>query len=200
MSSDPSSFAHILARELLTLSFRATLHRLRGVRSLLSGWAMLGPGSTEEKTLNLRLKEDKTLLARLDWIHSFQNTFLDPALLLSGEAPAVLLAARLGLGTPEEAYKTLPSYSEPGIALGIAFTLQALARTAADPNLKPLIHIQIKNGQTHFQLPEEWGGQELPVFELWRLPQGTLFDSNVLTIPSGWLEPQTPELSELHQS
>jgi hypothetical protein len=114
-------------RDLLARAFRSTLHRLRGLRALLGGWIECGVPPGAESRVPLRLEEDMILLARLDWIGSMLHHPQPLKLLESGEAPSVLLAAALGLGTPEEARERLPRVPDPEMAVALALALQILA-------------------------------------------------------------------------
>jgi len=116
-----------LLRELLARGFRSTLHRLRGLRGLLGGWIELGVPPGSEGRVQMRLEEDMVLLARLDWIGTMLHQAPPLKRLEAGEAPAVLLSAALGLGTPEEARERLPQIVDPAVALGLALWLQAVA-------------------------------------------------------------------------
>lgn len=114
-------------RDLLQRAFRASLHRLRGLRGLFSGWIEIGVPAGSEARVRLKIEEDMILLARLDWLGSMLHHVPPQARLQAGEAPAVLLAAALGLGTPEEAGEMLPRVLHPEAALAAAAWLQALA-------------------------------------------------------------------------
>ncbi len=70
------------------------------------------------------------LLARLDWLGTMMHHAQPPVRLHAGEAPQVLLAAALGLGTPEEAHDRLPRIADPEAALALALWLQAKAPEA----------------------------------------------------------------------
>lgn len=121
---DPS-FEPIL-RDLLARAFRSTLHRLRGLRALLGGWVECGVPPGSEGRVRVRLEEDMVLLARLDWLGSMLHHPQPLKLLQAGEAPSVLLAAALGLGTPEEARERLPRVPDPEMAVALALALQML--------------------------------------------------------------------------
>lgn len=109
---------------------RGTLHRLRGLHNLFSGWIELGVPPGAEARVRIRQQEDAILLGRLDWIGTMQAHGPSRALLVSGEAPTVLLAAGLGLQTPEDAGTRLPRIQEPEAALAAALWLQAKAPEA----------------------------------------------------------------------
>ena len=115
---------------LLNEAMRATLHRLRGVRGLILGWAMVGVPVSEENKLQNRLDEDLVLLGRLDWLRAMLHQPPTLERLEKGEAPSVLLAAALRLGTPEEAQETLPLITQPLASL--ALCLWCLARAGTD--------------------------------------------------------------------
>ena len=104
----------------LNAAMKATLHRLRGVRGLILGWAMVGVPHGEEAKLQSRLDEDLSLLGRLDWLRAV--LYQTPAIsrLERGEAPDVLLAAALRYGTPEEAGDRLPDILLPQAAIAIS--------------------------------------------------------------------------------
>lgn len=70
------------------------------------------------------MDEDLLLLARLDWLRSLLHH--DPPLerCYGGEAPMVLLAAALGVGTPEEAGTGMPDIVDPEAAVALALWLQ----------------------------------------------------------------------------
>lgn len=70
------------------------------------------------------MDEDLLLLARLDWLRSLLHH--DPPLdrCYGGEAPMVLLAAALRVGTPEEAGTSLPDIISPEAAIALALWLQ----------------------------------------------------------------------------
>lgn len=118
-------------RDLLDRCFSITLHRLRGVRGLISGWIEVGVPPGEEHRLRERMEEDLQLLARLDWLRSLLHH--DPPLerCYGGEAPMVLLAAALGVGTPEEAGTLMPDIVSPEAAVALALWLQG-STTAYD--------------------------------------------------------------------
>lgn len=116
-----------LLRDLLARAFRSTLHRLRGLRALLGGWIEIGVPPGSEGRVRMRLEEDMLLLARLDWLGTMMHYPLPVKRLHAGEAPAVLLASALGLGTPEEARERLPQVLDPEAAIALAFWLQAVA-------------------------------------------------------------------------
>lgn len=88
-------------RGLLDRAARAALHRLAGGRNLLYGWASLDPTTASRPAVEARCREDRDLLARLDWL---RETGLgrdpDPAEFLLGDRAQVLLAAVLGLEGP----------------------------------------------------------------------------------------------------
>lgn len=111
-------------RDLVDRCFSITLHRLRGVRGLISGWIEIGIPPGEEHRLRDRMEEDLQLLARLDWLRSLLHH--DPPLerCYGGEAPMVLLAAALGVGTPEEAGTSMPEILSPEAAIALALWLQ----------------------------------------------------------------------------
>ncbi|MGB0952225.1 MAG: hypothetical protein ACPG31_03290 [Planctomycetota bacterium] len=111
-------------RDLVDRCFSITLHRLRGVRGLISGWIEIGVPPGEEHRLRERMEEDLQLLARLDWLRSLLHH--DPPLerCYGGEAPMVLLAAALGVGTPEEAGTSMPEILAPEAAMALALWLQ----------------------------------------------------------------------------
>jgi hypothetical protein len=117
-------------RDLLHRAFRASLHRLRGLRALLGGWIEIGVPPGSEHRVQPRLEEDMVLLARLDWLGTMMHHAQPPARLHAGEAPQVLLAAALGLGTPEEARERLPHIVDPEAALALALWIQAKAPEA----------------------------------------------------------------------
>jgi len=100
------------------------LHRLRGVRGLLSGWIEVGVPEGEQGRVHQRLEEDLLLLGRLDWLRSVLHHAPPRQRILLGEAPAVLLACALGIGTPEEAGERLPIINKPEAALALALWLQ----------------------------------------------------------------------------
>ena len=116
-----------LVRDLLDGATRAALHRLGGVRALLSGWASLGLKADQEPLLRERLQEDRTLLSRLDWIRGVLHAGPRRHVLLHGEAPRVMLAAGLGYGTPEEAGERVPSIHKPIAGYALALWAQAVA-------------------------------------------------------------------------
>jgi hypothetical protein len=117
-------------RFLLARAFRLTLHRLRGLRALMGGWIEIGVPPGSEPRVRTLLEEDMQLLARLDWIGTLLAHAPVAQRLEAGEAPAVLLAAALGVGTPEEAHAALPLVQEPRAALALATWLQAKAPDA----------------------------------------------------------------------
>lgn len=129
-------------RDLLARVFRSTLHRLRGLRALLGGWIECGVPPGSEGRVHLRLEEDMLLLARLDWLGSMMNHPLPLKRLEAGEAPAVLLAAALGLGTTEEAGARLPQVIDAEAAIALAFWLQTVA---PDGVLDLDLHLQWQN-------------------------------------------------------
>lgn len=111
-------------RRLVIRAFRTLLHRLRGLRSLLGGWVEVGVPPGSEARVPALLQEDIALLARLDWIGTL--LMYPPPLerMEGGEAPTVLLAVALGLGSPEEARARLPQIVEPRAAVAAAIWLQ----------------------------------------------------------------------------
>lgn len=115
-----------LARDLLDRAMRATLHRLNGIHALLSGWLLIGIPPGQETAVEARLDEDRLLLARLSWLRGVLHAGVRPEVLLAGEAPRVLLAAALGLGTPEEAASRLPRFADPQAGLALALWAQAV--------------------------------------------------------------------------
>ena len=114
-------------RALLARSFRAVLHRLRGIRALLGGWVEVGVPPGSEHRVRPRLDEDMALLQRLDWIGSMLIHAPPLQRMEAGEAPQVLLAVALGMSSPEEARARLPVIHEPRAAVGAALWLQACA-------------------------------------------------------------------------
>lgn len=114
-------------RDLLDSCFSINLHRLRGVRGLLSGWIEIGVPPGEHHRVQVRIDEDLCLLARLDWLRSFLHHTPPRSMVLQGEAPQVLLACALGLGTPEEAKDRLPTIQRPDAALALSLWLQLRA-------------------------------------------------------------------------
>lgn len=116
-----------LLRALLAKCYRAVLHRLRGLRTLLGGWIEIGVPPGSEDRVRSRLEEDMALLARLDWIGSMLITTPPPERMEAGEAPTVLLAVALGISSPEEARARLPRIREPRAAVAAALWLQAQA-------------------------------------------------------------------------
>lgn len=119
-----------LYRALLLRAFRGSLHRLRGLRNLFSGWIEFGLPPGAETRVRIKQEEDAALLARLDWLGTMLSHGATRAQLTGGEAPAILLAAALGLHTPEEAGVRLPRIGEPEAALAAALWLQAKAPVA----------------------------------------------------------------------
>ena len=120
-----------LLRALLARSFRAVLHRLRGIRGLLGGWVEVGVPPGSEHRVRARLDEDMALLQRLDWLGSMLIHTPPLQRMEAGEAPQVLLAVALGMGSPEEARAKLPGILEPRAAVGAAVWLQACAPECA---------------------------------------------------------------------
>ena len=82
------------------------------------------------------------LLARLDWVGSMMHHPQPLKRLEAGEAPTVLLAAALGLGTPEEARERLPQVLDAEAAIALAFWLQTVA---PDGMLEHDLHLQWQN-------------------------------------------------------
>lgn len=117
-------------RSLLARAFRFTLHRLRGLRALMGGWIEIGVPPGSEARVRGLLEEDMSLLARLDWIGTLLSHAPIAKRLEAGEAPAVLLAAALGLGTPEEGRARLPEPATPRAALALATWIHAKAPEA----------------------------------------------------------------------
>lgn len=116
-----------LLRALLARSYRAVLHRLRGIRALLGGWVEVGVPPGSEHRVRARLDEDMALLQRLDWIGSMLIHTPPLQRMEAGEAPQVLLAVALGMSSPEEARTRLPVIHDPRAAVGAALWLQACA-------------------------------------------------------------------------
>ena len=119
----PQPFQPLL-HDLVDRCFSIALHRLRGVRGLISGWIEIGIPEGEEHRLRERMEEDLTLLARLDWLRSILHHSPPIQRCYAGEAPQVLLAAGLGVGTPEEAGGRLPDIKDPEAAVALALWLQ----------------------------------------------------------------------------
>jgi|FLOH01.1.fsa_nt_gi hypothetical protein len=111
-------------KDLVDRCFSMNLHRLRGVRGLLSGWIEIGVPESEQSRLRQRMDEDLLLLGRLDWLRSMLHHAPPRQRILLGEAPAVLLACALGLGTPEEARERLPIIHQAEAAVALALWLQ----------------------------------------------------------------------------
>ncbi|MFK5956037.1 MAG: hypothetical protein QM477_06295 [Planctomycetota bacterium] len=113
-----------LLSDLVDRCFSITLHRLRGVRGLISGWIEIGIPQGEQHRLRERMEEDLALLARLDWLRAVLHHSPPIQRCYGGEAPAVLLATALGVGTPEEAGDRLPDIASPEAAVALALWLQ----------------------------------------------------------------------------
>ena len=112
---------------LLDHAFRATLHRLRGVQSLLVGWAEIGAGGADAPRLKRHHEDCGVQLARLEWLHGARTLNLSWQRLAGGESPLVLLAAAAFNATPEEIQgEPLPHIGTPEAALGLALWLEAL--------------------------------------------------------------------------
>ncbi len=114
-------------KDLVDRCFSISLHRLRGVRGLLSGWIEIGVPEGEQARVHQRMDEDLLLLGRLDWLRSMLHHSPPRQRVLHGEAPAVFLACALGMGTPEEAGDRLPIINQPEAALAVALWLQRRA-------------------------------------------------------------------------
>lgn len=123
-------------RDLLDRAMRAAIHRLRGGRGLLSGWALLGVPKDHESRVKDRLEEDRLLLGRLDWIRGVLRAGPRLEVILAGEAPQVILAAALELGTPEEAGDRLPRHKDARAALALA--LWARWAVGEEPGHEPV--------------------------------------------------------------
>lgn len=147
------SFLSDLGPQLLDRSFRATLHRLRGVRNLLSGWATLGPTENEMPKVSERLEEDRLLLGRLDWIHPYLNQPLLLEFLRKGEAPGVLFAAAMGWGTPEEAGQRMPDCQNKTSLLGWAFWVHLAHPTQEVTHPDGAVQLEWVQGQAKFRFP-----------------------------------------------
>jgi hypothetical protein len=111
-------------KDLVDRCFSICLHRLRGVRGLLSGWIEIGVPEGEQHRVHQRMDEDLLLLGRLDWLRSLLHHAPPRQRVLLGEAPAVFLACALGMGTPEEAGDRLPKILQPEAALALSLWLQ----------------------------------------------------------------------------
>lgn len=123
-------------KDLVDRCFSICLHRLRGVRGLLSGWIEIGVPAGEQARVHQRMDEDLLLLGRLDWLRSLLHHAPPRQRVLLGEAPAVLLACALGMGTPEEAGNRLPEILQPEAALALALWLQIRAHAFDAANIK----------------------------------------------------------------
>lgn len=110
---------------LLDHAFRVALHRLRGVQSLLVGWAEIGVQGDEAQRVRAHHEEATRQLARLEWLHGARARALPLERLAGGEAPQVLLAAAVCHATPEEAGDKLPRVLDPEAALALALWAEA---------------------------------------------------------------------------
>ncbi|MDP6941746.1 MAG: hypothetical protein QGH51_06940 [Planctomycetota bacterium] len=168
MSSSTLDLSSPALRTLLSQSFSATLHRLRGVRNLLAGWALMGPSSCDELKLQARLEEDRVLLARLSWIH---QGLMDPLSAIDKEElPRVLLAALLGFGTPEESEMDLPQILDPQEVIAICTRIQTIASKAPVDFRGHRPQLCCKKGNFFFELPKEWATESEHQFPV---PPGT---------------------------
>lgn len=133
---------------------RATVHRLRGVRGLITGWALIGITDAQKDGLRDRIDEDRVLLGRLDWIREALRVEPEVKTLARGEAPQVLLAAALGFGTPEEAHNAIPHTRVPVAGLALALWVHmATNGKAADTELR--VQLDTYNSELTAQLPNQ---------------------------------------------
>lgn len=123
-------------RDLVDRCFSISLHRLRGVRGLLSGWIEIGVPQGEQNRVHQRMDEDLLLLGRLDWLRSLLHHSPPRQRILNGEAPAVLLACALGMGTPEEAAERLPVIEQAEASLALSLWLQMRAEIFDSSSVK----------------------------------------------------------------
>lgn len=141
-------------QELAGRAFTATLHRLRGVRGLLHGWAQVGVPQQDIDQLEDRFGEDLNLLARLDWLHALVANNLPLERVEGGEAPVVLLAAALGYGTPDEPRgrqdHRLPQAAQPAGALSLALWLHE----AVEPSTLDRLQWRLEGGQLRVEHPQ----------------------------------------------
>jgi hypothetical protein len=102
----------------------------------LNGWIEIGVPDGEFESVGRRFEEDLVLLGRLDWLRSLLHHSPPRHRVLQGEAPAVLLACAMGLGTPEEAGERLPRILQPEAALAASLWLQMRAEAFDTASLK----------------------------------------------------------------
>jgi len=156
--------ARALLLELLDRAHRAVLHQLRNARHLSRGWGRLRPGPERDARLEAAERADALQLERLDWIaarlrelHAGGMPALDA--LAEPRAAALLLAAALGWGTPEECRARLPRIQDGRAALALALWLRIQAGPGReDPGLhwlsgRSLWAVQVERSA---QAPPAW--------------------------------------------
>ncbi|MDP6962838.1 MAG: hypothetical protein QGF46_01585 [Planctomycetota bacterium] len=124
---------------LAELGFRATYHRLRGVRGVVAGWIEIGIPDEQKTRILANLAEEQDLLLRLEEMHKASiHPFSTPDALV-GNKPDIFLAASLKLGTPEEGAELMPSILKPQAGLALAVWL--LQRQSFEANVHPLLSV-----------------------------------------------------------
>ena len=126
-------------QSLAELGFRATYHRLRGVRGVVAGWIEIGIPDEQKSRILANLAQEQVLLLRLDEMHQACVEALSTSDALVGFKPEIFLAATLKLGTPEEGAELMPSILHPSAAVALAVWL--LERNCTDNEVKPSLSI-----------------------------------------------------------
>ncbi|HEX9792860.1 MAG TPA: hypothetical protein VGC54_02655, partial [Planctomycetota bacterium] len=124
------------------------------MRGLLGGWAMIGLPPGQDALVRSRLEEDRLLLGRIDWIRGVLHAGAREELLGRGEAPQVLLAAALGLDTPEELGAQLPAIGDPEAALALAVWLEEAVGGRGEDDRRPLVKITFEATGMVLRVPE----------------------------------------------
>ena len=106
--------------ELAEMGFRATYHRLRGVRGVVAGWIEIGIPEEQKSRILSNLAKEQELILRLDEMHQAACGRWNPADAALGVRPAIFLSACLQLGTPEEGGELMPSILNVEAALALA--------------------------------------------------------------------------------
>jgi|MDSW01.2.fsa_nt_gb hypothetical protein len=106
--------------ELAEMGFRATYHRLRGVRGVVAGWIEIGIPEEQKPRILSNLAKEQELILRLDEMHQAACGRWNPADAALGVRPAIFLSACLQLGTPEEGGELMPSILKTDGALALA--------------------------------------------------------------------------------
>ena len=162
MRPSPEPSLEALGRGLLDRCLRAILHRLRGIRTVLNGWLLMGLPDCEKLAVQRLMEEEQGLLDRLDRIRALLHEGPSVETLARGELPAIALAASFSLGTPEHGRERVPVPRDPVAGIALALWLEAQAGGSMTP-LAPPPAWRIEEGRLRVELP---GGAPSPV--AWR--------------------------------